>query len=354
MQIAVFVLNEQGEAIAERLANELDHQVLIEKNMDETQEALSFKQRVARRWEQVDGLIFIAATGIVVRTIAPLLKGKAVDPAVVVIDATGQHVISLLSGHLGGANRLTKEVAEVLGAIPVITTATDVLGKTSVEDWAGKLGLKVANPEGLVKINGALVRDETITVYTELPVSELAKYPLNPGKTILKPLAQLDSSPPKERRGAHGPSLAITREQVGVSQVDLELVAPSLVVGIGCRRGTGKEVIRQLVQETFQEKGWPLAAINELVSVTQKRDEEGLLALARELKVPIRFFEPEELQIVMEAIPQLEKSSFVEEKIGVGAVCEPAAILGSQWGQLVVRKRTFRGVTLAVARVVSP
>ncbi|NLL18495.1 MAG: cobalt-precorrin 5A hydrolase [Clostridia bacterium] len=348
MQIAVFVFNEQGEAIAERLVSGLDYQVLIDRNMDETQKDLPFKERVARLWDQVDGFIFVAATGIVVRTIAPLLKGKTVDPAVLVIDAAGRYVISLLSGHLGGANRLTKEVAGVLGAVPVITTATDVLGKTSVEDWANELGLKVVNPEGLVKINGALVRDVTITVYTELPVADLAKHPLNPGKTLFKPLERLSLSPPQ------GPSLAVTRQQFGVDRVDLELVAPSLVVGIGCRRGTGKEVIKQFIQETFREKGWPLAAVTSIVSVEQKKDEEGLLALARELKVPVRFFKPEELQAVLEAMPQLEKSLFVEEKIGVGAVCEPAAILGSQWGQLPVGKRSYRGVTIAVARVASP
>lgn len=352
MQIAVVVLNDQGYRIAETLADRLDHQVLIDESMAKTQKALPLGERVARLWDQVDGLIFIAATGIVVRTVAPFLKGKTVDPAVLVIDAAGKFVISLLSGHLGGANRLTEEVAEILGAVPVITTATDVLGKTSVEEWAMKLGLKIANPEGLVKINGALVRDETVTVYTELPVDDLARHPLNPGKTLFQPLARLTSSLP--HGGGSGPSLAVTREQLGVTQVDLELVDPSLVVGIGCRRGTSKEVIRQFIQETFREKGWPLAAITALVSVEQKKDEEGLLALARELKVPVRFFKPEELQKVLEAMPQLEKSSFVEEKIGVGAVCEPAAILGSQWGQLLVGKRSYRGVTMAVARAALP
>lgn len=339
MQLAVFSLNKEGNELARKLQCRLNHYAWVNK-----EEAGSLKAQVAGSWEKADGLIFIMATGIVVRLIAPLIEHKAVDPAVLVIDARGQFVISLLSGHLGRANELAREVAEALGATPVITTATDVLGKTSVEEWAGNLGLKVTDPAGLVKINSALVRDEPILVYSELPLELFRGKDLNPGKTVFKPLEELPCSSSGEV------TVAITKHCLGVRHVDLELVVPNLVVGIGCRRGTAKETIRQLLERVFAQQGWPLAAIEMLVSVEQKRDEEGLLKLARELKVPVKFYQPEELKQVLEAMPQLQKSLFVEEKIGVGAVCEPAAVLGSRMGKLLVQKQSYQGVTVAVAQ----
>lgn len=339
MQLAVFSLNKEGDELARKLQHRLNRHSWVNR-----EEMSSLQAQVAGWWDEADGLIFIMATGIVVRLIAPLLQHKAVDPAVLVIDARGQFVISLLSGHLGRANELAKEVAEALGATPVITTATDVLGKTSVEEWAGNLGLKVANPEGLVKINSALVRDEPIVVYSELPLELFRGKDLNPGKTYFKPLEELPCSSPEQA------TMAITKYRLGVQHVDLELVVPSLVVGIGCRRGTAKETIRHLIDRVFAQQKWPLAAIEMLVSVEQKRDEEGLLKLARELKVRVNFYQPQELNQVLEAMPQLQKSLFVEEKIGVGAVCEPAAILGSRMGKLLVPKQSYQGVTVAVAQ----
>lgn len=343
MQLAVFSLNQEGDELARKLQHRLNHHSWVGK-----EETGSLKERVARLWEEADGLIFIMASGIVVRLIAPLIRHKAVDPAVLVIDARGQFVISLLGGHLGGANELAREVAQALGATPVITTATDVLGKISVEEWAGNLGLRVVNPEGLVKINGALVRDEPVFVYSELPLELFRGHDLNPGKTVFRPLEELPGSSPGQA------TIAITKHCLGVHNVDLELVVPSLVVGIGCRRGTATETVRELLQQVFARQGWPLAAIEMLVSVEQKRDEEGLLKLARELQVPIYFYQPQELNQVLEAMPQLPKSLFVEEKIGVGAVCEPAAILGSRMGKLLVQKQSYQGVTVAVAQAKSP
>lgn len=342
MRLTVFFASEAGRELAQRLKSRLPgHEWL------EPAPGAGLKEQVARAWEGAEGLIFIMASGIVVRLLAPLLRHKALDPAVLVLDARGQFVVSLLSGHLGRANDLAREVAAVLGATPVITTATDALGKTAVETWAGRLGLKVANPEGLVKINGALIREEPIRIYSEWPPEALGGQDWEPGQTTWRPLAELPRAP------AGTATVAITVSRWGAPGADLELVVPTLVVGIGCRRGAGKDTLRRALEEVFGPRKWPLAAIQKLASVTLKRDEDGLWKLARELKVPVEFYEPEELQEVLDAMPELQQSSYVKEKIGVGAVCEPAAVLGSRWGKLLVRKQKYRGVTVAVAQAAS-
>lgn len=148
--------------------------------------------------------------------------------------------------------------------------------------------------------------------------------------------------------------MAVTAQPTRVADVDLDLKFPTLVVGIGCRRGTPRETIKRLLVTVFHEKQWSLAAVRKLVSVAQKKDEAGLIDLARELRVPLACYSVRQLAAVLRDRPSIEQSAFVAEKIGVGAVCEPAAIWGSQGGKLLVEKRQSQGVTLAVARVALP
>lgn len=348
MKIAVFVFNPQGLQLARQLERAWEKEVFIYPR----EEQISLGEQVARVWKEMDGLIFFGAAGMAIRVIAPLLESKVIDPAVLVIDGKGQYVISLLSGHLGGANQLARKVANLLGATPIITTATDVLGKTSVEEWAMNLGFRISNHAGLVRINKAIVNGETIRIYTELAPEIYREHELIPQKTRFLPLSQLAS------HGGQGPIISITRDPKELKAVDLDLKIPTLVVGIGCRKGIPKEKVRQLVEEVFQQEGWSLAAIKKIVSVDRKKDEKAILALARELRVPFETYPPNELEEVLGAMPQMETSPFVKKKIGVGAVCEPAAVLGSHRGKIVLGKRKGEGptsgVTVAVAQVVLP
>lgn len=343
MNIAIFTLNAESLEVADKITASSRYQSKIFQGKEGYG---SLGELVASVYEDYDGLIFIMATGIVVRTIAPLLKNKALDPAIIVIDPLGQFVISLLAGHLGGANKLTKDIANIIEAQPVITTATDVLGKKSIEDWSEHFGLGIKNIQGLVKINGALVKDEKITIYSELRPQYFADYPLGEKNQIeFLPLEDLEKEQVKNRPHA---SLGISRAGNLGAMVDLELIIRNLVVGIGCRQDTPEEKLRGFLHEVFLKEGLSLANIKKFVSIDIKKEEKGLLALTRSLRLPIEFFSQRELAPVFLEHPDLNFSKFVQKTVGVGGVCEPAALLGSKQGTLIVRKKAREGMTLAL------
>jgi len=345
LKLALFTLNDQSLKIAEKIARDQKYKTRIFQGKEEYS---SFSQLVASVYKDYEGLVFIMATGIVVRTIAPLLQNKAEDPAVLVIDPQGEFVISLLSGHLGGANKLAKEISHILKAQPVITTATDVLGKKSVEEWAQHFNLKIVNLEGLVKVNGALVRGEKINVFTEIDPEYFREYPLTDSDKIqFYPVAFLN-----REVVPGGVCLSISKDNRRdlLNKADLQLVAGNLVVGIGCRQGTSREKLKEFLTDVFSEAGLSLANVRKLVSIDVKREEKGLIALAKELGVSLEFFTAEELKECLKENKHLgfSYSKFVEKTVGVGAVCEPAALKGSRQGRLLIGKRSREGMTLAV------
>ena len=344
MKVSIFTLNAESLEVAEKIANCSRYRSKIFQGKEGYG---SLGELVASIYEDYDGLVFIMATGIVVRIIAPLLKNKALDPAILVIDPQGTFVISLLAGHLGGANRLTKEIAKILKAQPVITTATDVLGKKSLEDWAQYHGLGIKNIQGLVKINGALVKDENITIYSELNPQYFADYPLGEKERIqFLPLKELEKGKNKNRPQT---CVGISRAGGLEDKVDLELIIRNLVVGIGCRRDTPQEKLQEFLEEVFLEAGLSLANIKKFVSIDIKKEEKGLIGLVRSLRLPIEFFTPKQLASVFLEHPDLNYSKFVQKTIGVGGVCEPAALLGSKQGTLIVKKKAREGMTIAIA-----
>ncbi|NLW23646.1 MAG: cobalt-precorrin 5A hydrolase [Clostridia bacterium] len=345
MKLALFTLNDQSLKIAEKIARDQKYKTRIFQGKEEYS---SFSQLVASVYKDYEGLVFIMATGIVVRTIAPLLQNKAEDPAVLVIDPQGEFVISLLSGHLGGANKLAKEISHILKAQPVITTATDVLGKKSVEEWAQHFNLKIVNLEGLVKVNGALVRGEKINVFTEIDPEYFREYPLTDSDKIqFYPLGFLNR---EVVPGGVCLSISKDNQRSFLKKVDLQLVVGNLVVGIGCRQGVSREKIKAFLKDVFSEAGLNLANLRKLVSIDIKREEKGLIALAKELGVSLEFFTAEELKECLKENKHLgfSYSKFVEKTVGVGAVCEPAALKGSRQGRLLIGKRSREGMTLAV------
>lgn len=271
-----------------------------------------------------DLLVFVGACGIAVRKIAPYVRDKRTDPAVVCVDERGIFVISLLSGHIGGANALTAKIAEALAAVPVITTATDVNGKFSVDAWARERNCAISDME-LAKAVSAAILEENIPFFSEFPIADPLPQGLVPGKI-----------------GKLGISVTVSGKMP--FERTLCLIPGILHLGIGCRRGMPKETIAQAVDEVLEEAGLDIRGVCLAASIDLKSSEEGLLDFCRERGLPLRFYCAAQLETVA---GEFTPSSFVQSVTGVDNVCERAALLGAE--RLLVKKTARHGVTVAVA-----
>lgn len=299
-----------------------------------------------RLWHSYRGLVFIMATGIVVRCLAPYLENKKKDPAVVVLDEKGEYAISLLGGHLGGANALARHLAELLGGKAVITTGSDVQNLPALDVLARELGLQAVPVEKLTKVMAALVNEKKIGFWAEDPWRE----------KLAQRMPGLKVHPLQDYRGPEGweGGVLVTSRRLDLPSGPWIFWRPQeLVAGIGCRRGIDKRAVLSALGQTLKAAGrsrWSLLA---LATIEIKAKEEGLLAASRQLGLPLLTFKSEELAIALREHPELSRSRLVEEKIGVGGVCEPAALLGAKKGELLCRKMGYQGVTVALARAVS-
>ncbi len=306
----------------------------------------SLSETINHNFSRYSGHIFIMSTGIVVRVIAPLVRTKLEDPAVVVIDDQAHHAISLLSGHLGGANALTLKVADILGADPVITTATDVNRLPAIDVLAKEKDLWIENPGAIKTVNMALLKGEKILLHdpygilgTHLPHVEPCTYggALNSLKKC-RQVNKLDSPP-----GIYVDD--IVRE---LPPEVLVLRPASMAAGIGCNRNTGMEEMKALLEAVLETNHLALSSLRSLASIDVKSDENGLLSLAETLSLPLIFYNRQELNQVKDI---KNPSAMVEKHVGVKSVCEAAAILAAGGGTLIVPKQTTPNVTVAIARI---
>jgi cobalt-precorrin 5A hydrolase len=291
------------------------------------------------RFREFDGHVFIMSTGIVVRLIAPLLRAKTEDPAVVVMDELGVHAISLVSGHIGGANALARRVAEAVGATPVITTATDVNQLPAVDAIAAERGIHIENPSAIRAVSMALLNGERIGLHDPMGWMEDSL------REFAVPFAEGDWSAGVwvDHRNAIDPELAPKSGTI------LRLRPPSLVAGMGCNRGTDVGELRSLLLETLETAELSPLSLAAIASVDVKADEPGLQELAQELGVPFRTFPRESLRAVTD-VPT--PSEMVERHVGTPSVCEAAALLGAgEGGKLLVAKRKSVNGTVAVGEV---
>ncbi len=270
----------------------------------------------ALAWQEADGLLFIGAAGIAVRAVAPFLKRKTQDRAVLVLDEGGRFIIPILSGHIGGANAMALEIGRHIGATPVITTATDGRGLFAVDVWAVSQNLSIANPGAIKTVSAKLLAGERVGIVSDFPIS--GDYP--PGVTPGEP---------------GDISVCIKKEASG-----LRLVPRCITLGIGCRKGAAQAAI----EDIYREAGFSDLAIQAVATIDLKADEPGLLAFCREHGFPLRTYSPRQLQ---SAPGCFTASEFVKSVTGVDNVCERSAAM--EGGTLVLRKTAKNGVTLAAA-----
>jgi cobalt-precorrin 5A hydrolase len=305
--------------------------------------------RTFRRLSQVfqgafrarEDLVCIMAAGIVVRGIAPYLRSKDLDPAVVVLDEGGQFAVSLLSGHLGGANELARQVAQVLGGTPVITTASDIRGLPALDLLAARLGLAIENLAGVRGVQMALLSGHPIRV-------------VDPDGYLTGPLAQypgLFTREPHLEAALVGrrPTLYVGFREGPWPEWWLVLRPKNLVAGVGCHPGTPAGELVNFIRATFKEERLSLRSLKALATIAARKDEPGLTEAARTLGVELIWFTAAELETV--AVPHPSKQ--VARHLGVESVSEAAA-LKAGGVELIVPKRKTANATLAVARVASP
>jgi cobalt-precorrin 5A hydrolase len=337
---AVYALTEEGARTAETLAGRLDGDLFLPRGLSAEFEGKRFDRLidlVSATFPRYRRHVFVAAVGIVVRVIAPHIGSKSKDPAVVALDQRGRHAVSVLSGHLGGANRLAREVADLTGGTPVITTATDTEGLPSIDLLAQENGLAIENPSAVKAVNKAILNGQPIQVYD--PEDRLG---LKGGESGELPFRLVAAG---GDWGRSAPGVWVSWKIAEPHPQRLLLHPPVLVAGVGCNRGTEAKEVLALVRETFLAHSLSLMSLQCLSTIEEKRGEEGLVEAARALKVPLLFFESKRLMTVEVPNP----SSTVQRHMGVSSVCEAAALLKSGARDLLVPKTKSRNVTLAIA-----
>ncbi|SFG44546.1 cobalt-precorrin 5A acetaldehyde-lyase [Desulfotomaculum arcticum] len=286
-------------------------------------------------------IIFIMALGIVVRVIASLVKSKTTDPAVLVIDENGNNVISVLSGHLGGANKLTRHIAELIGAKPVITTATDVQGLPAVDDLAREYNYALDPVSAVKAVNSAIVNGGMVYFYGSKKL-KIA------GDTSLNFLALSDY--PNRHRSADF-NVIITNEIIPNRLANTLFLRPrNLVVGIGCRSGTSADKLLDAINTSLEICNRSPLSLRAIATIQLKAAEPGLIQTAAALKIPVLTFSADEINcFINETNVCIQHSDFVQKNVGVPAVCEPAALMATGKGELLLPKQKFPGITVAVA-----
>ncbi len=357
MQPAVWILSESTLELAEKIRKEFTGaHIYAPKKVNNRDNDISanfpgsffqyesLQEELSGKFKSYDAHIFVMSTGIVVRLVSGLLVSKTTDPAIVVVDPEGLHAISLISGHLGGANELTKDVAKAIGAVPVITTATDLKGITAFDEVARIIGAKILNPR-LIKVTSVSLLEGKKVGFIGPKDIYNRFYPSSPNVIFLKELPE-DS----ENFSAF---CIFTDEFFDLPPHLLEktliIALPTLAAGIGCHIGTGKNEIIDGIKQVFGKHSLLVESIFTLASVDAKKNERGLIEASAELGVPIIFFSSGELE--EEGTLFSEPSKYVEKHVGARGVAEPAAFLAAGNGaEIVVKKNKLKNMTVAVAR----
>jgi len=294
------------------------------------------RDAVRRAWDECDALILFLATGAAVRLLSPLLEDKRRDPGVVCVDDAGKFAVALAGGHAGNANGLAHRVADALGTTPIITTASDVLGVLSLDSLGEGLGLEIEEGSDLAAVGAALVSGEKVRLVSE------RRWPVGP---LRENVVRVE--PPVFPDELEGPLILISDELLEAPPASPSVVyrPPSLVVGVGCSRGTGAEEILALLRNTLREGGLSPKSVAILASVDAKYDEAGLREAADTLGVPLRFYVAEELAQAKVPNP----SPVVAGAVGTPSVAE-AAVLTSG-AELLLEKRKTGNATAAIGRL---
>ena len=327
---ALIYFTHHGKKVAEKIITEYKQDIdfiIYEKDK------ISLDEFVSKEFATSEIMIFIGASGIAVRKLAPHIKSKAKDPAVIVIDDGGNFVISLLSGHLGGANQWTKDLATSLGATPVITTSTDVNQVFAIDNWCKENQCQIEDLSKIKKISAALIAGEKVGFISDFPVEG----------QLPSGLVSCDST-----KGTEDMELGIVVSYKIDSPAFAETfkaIPKQIVLGVGCRKNIESQVFEEVILQQLKENNIDINSVATMHSIDLKQEEKCILDFSEKYNIPFSTYSANELK---EVEGSFTPSKFVAGVTGVDNVCERSAIKGSN-GQLISKKIGCCGVTVAIA-----
>ncbi|MCI7234120.1 MAG: cobalt-precorrin 5A hydrolase [Oscillospiraceae bacterium] len=326
MKIAVIAVTENGYKIASQIREKLpDTEIFIYQKYAVSGEKSFEKigELTGRLWNKYDAIVFVSACGIAVRAIAPFVRSKLTDPAVIAADDSGHFAVSLLSGHLGGANDLAEKIGGITGAVPVITTATDNSGRFSPDMFAKANDLAIENMETAKLVAAASLRGEVIGLYSEYPCKNIPERLIGKSGNCGICISSYISKKPFE--------------------TTLRLIPKNIVIGAGCRKNAAPCDLEAHILHTLSNAGLSVIGLKVLATIDIKKDEPAMKELADKYGLELRTFTASELSSVS---GEFDESEFVKNTVGVGNVCErSAAACGAE---IIVHKTKGDGVTCAV------
>ncbi len=304
------------------------------------------REYTARHFQEYDGLLFIGAAGICVRMIAPHVRSKDRDPAVIVMDELGQYVIPILSGHIGGANRLAEVIASFTGAVPVITTATDINHRFAADVWAVGCGCTIEDISMIRYISSAVLRGDK----AGLDPGNFAVIGKVPEDLVLCggdgfPLSSGEQSQDRPEKPDTGICISLKGGR-GAFARTLNVIPQIVSLGVGCRRDTDPEIFEEAVVRAAERSGISMKSVEAIASIDLKKDEQCMQVFADKYGIPFVTWSAEEL---MDVPGTFAHSDFVQKTTGADNVCERSAVKQSG-GRLILNKTVAEaGVTVAAA-----
>ena len=350
-KIAILSITNNGRELALRIKESMKSVdvFFIKKDTDYKNDEVTvvnqgLKEFIPQVFDKYDYLVFIMATGIVVRTIVPLIISKFSDPAILVMDEKGNNIISLLSGHMGGANEMTLYMSDLLNSHPVITTATDVNKKSSLDMIAKKLNGHIDDfRDNVLKINSMLVNNEEVHLYID------GSYKINhQGFTLYDEKTDLD----KVRNlvvvtNKKDINKILNQNIENLNEKIIKVTPKDIVIGVGCKKNTDSKHMKNSLIKFLAEYNIDINAVKEIGSIEIKKDEKAIIDLAKFLDVKFKTFSVEEISKVDYLY---EKSDWVKKNVGVYSVSDPVAHLLSE-GRVIINKQKYDGITFSIGRI---
>ena len=333
MRINIIGFSSKGCGLAGKICKELQKEgneckaFSKTKGENELEDAGNLDRWTAYSFKECDAIVFVGSAGIAVRHIAPHIVDKTKDPAVIVIDELGKHTIPILSGHIGGGNKLALNIAKLIDSVPVITTATDLNDVFSVDVYATENNMHITPLENVKHVSAALLHGKEVIFLSDLPVKG----------NMPKGLKEGDS-------GDIG--IYVTTGTKRPFKRTLRLVPKCVTIGIGCRCGVPAEVIEEHILKVLKDNDIAMKSIRAAGSIDLKKNEKGMLQFCEKYGIDIQFFTSDELNKIPGEFTESER---VLKVTGVGNVCERSALAVSKNGKIVVKKALGTGVTVAVS-----